>query len=192
MHQLERRLQHRSDALHRPARTSLTESARMLAEEMKRTAENSKCVPDAFLIAEFSRVFERESPEAIQWAFRAWRDESPYFQAVTDIRGLVAEFHRGQRAQAEMRERREEKLRLEEARQKGELLDFAELRKQLAKITERCKMPENEHSRRQHFGLRRDPADSPMIPAVHLTAEEIAARRDTERAEIRRYMERAA
>jgi hypothetical protein len=88
-------LQPHSSAPSVQSKTSLTASQQKLAVEINITALNSKSEPERELVAEFTRVFDHESPEAIEWAFREWRLQSPFFPSVADIVELVSRWHGG-------------------------------------------------------------------------------------------------
>jgi hypothetical protein len=114
---------------------------------MLMTAANAKATVDSLLSAEFDRVFSNEAPEAIEWAFRVWRDESPFFPTILDIRKLLASWHRKQREQADTKAKRQEKAEIEEMRKRGELVDFADIVKQMRETLN--SQPEPEHLRRE-------------------------------------------
>ncbi len=153
---------------------------------MHLTALNAKSEPEDALSAEFFRVFSRESPEALQWAFQVWRDRSPFFPAISDIRKLTIEWQRGQREQSALRAQMDQEFLLEEARKRGEVLSFGETMKLLKQIADEAK-PESEERERQfkHRMLRAAMA----LPAIQLTEEQIQSRRNKELAEIARYRE---
>jgi len=44
-------------------------------------------------MAEFTRLFDQEPPEAIEWAFREWRLQSSFFPAIADIVELISTWH---------------------------------------------------------------------------------------------------
>ncbi len=46
-------------------------------------------------MAEFTRVFDQESPEAIEWAFREWRLKSTFFPPIAGIAELISRWHGG-------------------------------------------------------------------------------------------------
>src|SRR5216683_7276656 len=85
--------------------TSLTEFDKMLAVEMNLTAQNSKSEPASELVAEFSRELAGVPADGVQWAFRQWRRESPFWPAVSDIRERTLIWYGEQRYQAEQREK---------------------------------------------------------------------------------------
>ena len=121
--------------------------------QMVMTAANAKATVDSLLAAEFDRVFSGEPPQAIEWAFRAWRDESPYFPAILDIRKLIAGWHRKQREQAEEMTRRAERSKIEELRKRGELVEFSDIVKLMREKLD--SQPEPEHMKREReFRLR--------------------------------------
>lgn len=113
----------------------------MLAVELHLTALNSKAEPDESLTKEFSRMLASEPHEAIQWAFREWRDHSPYFPAVSEIKTLVTRWHQARYHETEERRRKRERKELDAARGRGELLEFADLKKQLADVAAQKTMP---------------------------------------------------
>lgn len=153
---------------------------------MHLTALNAKSEPESELVAEFDRVFSRESPEAIQWAFQVWREQSPFFPAVSEIRKLVIDWHRGQREQAALRAQLDERFLLQEGRKRGEVLAFDEIVKQLKQVADEAR-PESEERERQfrHRMLKAAMA----LPTIQLTEDQIRARREKELQEIRRYRE---
>jgi hypothetical protein len=71
----------------------LTASQQKLAVEINLTALNSKAEPERELVAEFTRVFDHEPPEAIESAFREWRLQSSFFPAIADIAELISRWH---------------------------------------------------------------------------------------------------
>ncbi len=93
------KLRLRQTALTVSSGISLTASQRMLGHQINLTALNAKSDPAPELIAEFDRKFSRESPEALAWAFDAWRERSPFFPAVSEIRGLLRDWRRGERGE---------------------------------------------------------------------------------------------
>jgi hypothetical protein len=184
----EDRLQRRQTGLSITNGPSLTASQGTLAIQVHLTALNAKITLDeeGLLTAEFDRVFSRESPEAIQWAFQVWREQSPFFPAVSEIRKLVLDWQRGQREQSALRAEMDQRFLLEEGRKRGEVLDFGETVKLLKEIADQAKPDSEERERR--FQQRMLKAAMAM-PTIQLTEEQIKARRDKERAEIARYRE---
>jgi hypothetical protein len=142
---------------------------------------------EGVLAGEFDRIFSRESPEAIQWAFQVWRDKSPFFPAVSEIRKLVLEFRRGQREQERLRAELDEKFLLEERRRQGQVPDYQEVVKQLRDVVE--KMPEPEKRKPQMSTKMRGLME--IVPTLHLSEDQIAVRREKERAECERYRSHA-
>jgi hypothetical protein len=174
----------RGDKLERQSRelsaarsTSLTVSQQQLASQLQLTADNAKTVPSSELVGEFTREFGAEPPEALEWAFRTWRRRSPYFPAIAEIAGLLADWHKELELQDREQEQREQTRMEEEARASGQLVSFPEIVKQLAEI---AKMPEPAPVRTRTVTVR------PVAPALQLTREQIEARRPQERAEIER------
>lgn len=120
---------------------------------MHLTTLNSKSEPNRELTGEFLRVFWNEPPEAIEWAFRAWRNESSFFPAIADIRKLLHAWHRDEREKAEAEKRRAEREAIEQARKEGKLLDFAAIVKQMRETMN--SQPEPEHLKREREFRRR-------------------------------------
>jgi hypothetical protein len=174
--------------LSRTRERSLTSSQKTLAIEMHLTALNAKVTLDSALVREFRHVFDTETPEAIQWAWRAWRHRSPYFPAISDILTLVADWQRGQAEQEELRGRHERRVLYEKARAEGKLVDFAELRAKLYEVAKSKGFPAEPARRLRDYELRT--RHVPTIPAVKMTPEEIEGRRNKERVEIERYRTR--
>ncbi|HLZ49259.1 MAG TPA: hypothetical protein VKP61_00775 [Candidatus Acidoferrum sp.] len=135
-------------------------------------------------MAEFDRVFSRESPDAIQWAFQMWREKSPFFPALSEMIALVKEFKRGQREQAELKARLDEKFLLEERRRQGQVPDFPEVIKELKVIAERVQPEWAEREKRFKQRIERI---SLAAATLDLTPEQIRERRARELAEMKRY-----
>jgi hypothetical protein len=114
------------------SKISLTASQQMLAVEIHLTALNAKTEAASELVAEFDRVFWCQPRAAVQYAFRRWRDTSSFFPAISDIRELITAWHQVQADLKEARKRREERERIEQARKKGELIEFATIKEMLA------------------------------------------------------------
>ncbi len=163
----------------------LTASQRTLGHQINLTALNAKTDPEPELIAEFDRKFSNESPEALIWIFRTWRDQSRFFPAISDIRKLLADWKRGERERLELESRLEEKFLLEERRKQGQVPDFQEVVKQLRDVVER--MPPPEHQLREMRYKQKMASISKIVPALGLTEEQIAARREKERNECEKY-----
>lgn len=111
---------------------------------------NAKTELDEFLVAEFSRALLDFPPEAIETAFRNWRDVSPYFPAISNIRELCILWVRHFGEDREMEERAQRQREAEAARERGELLEWSDVLEKFAEIVERAtaeklatkKMPE--------------------------------------------------
>jgi hypothetical protein len=161
---------------------------------MHLTALNAKSEPESELVAEFDRRFKNESPEALQWAFVAWRDRSPFFPAISDISKLLREYRKAEMERMELEAHIEEKVLLEERRRQGQVPNFREVLKELRSIAENT--PESEGQKRwREFNERMRTTVRPtdMQPAsvalgtLHLTDEQIRARREKEQREIKQY-----
>lgn len=131
-------------------------------------------------------MFSETKPEALQWAFREHRKRSPYFPAISEIHGLLCEYRMKERHKRET----EERQTLNQARERGELVDFTDIKKELLSIAQFPAEP-TEHQRKQQAAIERL-RRAEMPPAVCLTAQQIAERREKEREEIIRYQEREA
>lgn len=156
----------------------------MLGVQMHLTALNAKSEPEAELVSEFDRIFSRESPDAIQWAFQTWREKSPFFPAVSEMIALIKEFKRGQREQAELKARLDEQFLLEERRRQGQVPDFSEVVKELKVIAERVQPEWAEREKRFKQRIERI---SLAAATLDLTPEQIQQRRARECAEVERY-----
>jgi len=165
-------------------------SQKAIAVQVHLTALNSKSESDAGLAQEFLRSFWAEPPEAVEWAFRSWRDASPFFPAISEIRALVDRWHREKREAAEAEKRRAEREAIDQARREGKLVDFADLRKELANTL--AAQPEPEHTKKQREFQHRMQRAALAVGTLHLSEEEIRARRERERKEIRRYQDELA
>ena len=168
--------------------TFLTGSQQTLAVQMHVTALNAKSEPEPELVAEFDRRFSKEPPGALLWAFEAWRDASPFFPAVSDIRKLLRDWHRAARERQELDARLDEKFLLEERRKQGQVPDFAEVVKQLQEVCGKQEAEPTKHERtfRDRMEMKRI---SLATATMTLSDEEIRARRQKELEEIRQYRE---
>jgi hypothetical protein len=185
----EHNLQRQASGLTVSSEIFLTASQRTLGREINLTALNAKSDPSPELIAEFDRLFGKESPEALEWAFKAWRDQSPFFPPICEIRKLVREFQHGEREQRQLRAQMDERFLLEEARKRGELLEFGEVVQQLKDFV--SKMPEPEHAKREKRFQQKMASVTQIVPSLNLSADQIATRRDKERAECEQYRSHA-
>lgn len=112
----------------------------MLAVELHLTALNAKTEPASEMVSELSRALADESAVALQWAFRKWRDKSPYFPSVHDVRVLVREYEIAERDRkaAEMAAR--EKRETEARRVRGECWGLADVLKRFKAIFDKKAM----------------------------------------------------
>jgi hypothetical protein len=164
----------------------LTVSQQTLAVQIHLCNLNSKTEMEPELSEEFARVFSNEPTEALTYAFACWREVSRFIPAISDIRELLKAWHRNKAELAAISSRATEKKRLEAAREAGELADPAILISDLVHIAQMPKAPSEREQRMKLAIERLRRADAP--PAVQLTKEQIAARRDKEREEIDRYV----
>ena len=165
------------------SKISLTESQQTLAVEINLTSLNSKAIPEGELVAEFSREFTSERPENIQWAFREHRRTSNFFPTISEIRTLIDRRRRELWEAYEIERQREEKAEEDKARAEGRLIGNGEVIEMIKKTVKR--FPEPPHIVRHHRA--QEAAERFSTPALQLTTEEIAARREEERAELARY-----
>jgi hypothetical protein len=112
----------------------LRPSEATLLTELDLTAENAKTELSPNLNKEFLRIFSKYPPEAIEFAFREWRDASPFIPSVSDIRDLLVVWH--QKHEAEVRA--EQKKTEAQARERGELIDFADIKEMCVKLAEKA------------------------------------------------------
>jgi hypothetical protein len=105
-----------------------------LLREMDLTAANAKVDLPQELSKEWLRVFSVHPAEAIEAAFRKWREMSRFFPAISEMLELIQDWHRVKREEREEAERRHEKLRTEQARARGELIEFADIRDLCRKV----------------------------------------------------------
>jgi hypothetical protein len=164
----------------------LTDSQRTLAVEIHLSTLDSKSEPPSELVAEFARNFEEEQSATIQWAFREHRLESKFFPSISEIRALVDRRRRELWEAAEDARKCQEKADEEKARAEGKLVDIVDVKQAIADTVKR--FPEPEHIQRLH---RAQEAEAPVTPPLELTQDEIAARREQERAEIAQYKREA-
>lgn len=86
---------------------------------------------------EWLRVLSKFPSEAIESAFRAWRDVSPFFPAISEIRELCQGWVR---IDAEVREEKERKVRqaeIEQARERGQLIEWPDVIKKFNDVVSR-------------------------------------------------------
>lgn len=160
----------------------------MLGVQMHLTALNAKSEPEEELVSEFDRALSKEPPAAIEWAFVAWRDRSPFFPAISDIRKLLNEWRRAERERQELESQMEEKFLLEERRRQGQVPNFADVVKQLQAVADGAE-PEFMKKQKQFRQKMEMQPISLATATLNLTEDQIRARRDKEIAEIRRYQE---
>jgi len=155
---------------------------------MNKTAQNAKTEPTPELMAEFDRVFGQEPPEATDWVWPLWRAKSPFWPAICDIHALYADWRRGQREQTELRARQDERAKIEEARKRGELVEFSAIVKGLKKLVKKIPEPEPCHRVR----VMRQHQVNACVPSIdsawaRMSPEQKEARAEREREEIERY-----
>jgi hypothetical protein len=107
---------------------SLTPSETSLLKQIDATAQNAKTELNSALSEEWMRKFKKHPPEAIEWAFRAWRDSSPFMPAISDIAELLGTWHQQKREAAEAEQRRQD-------RKGGEVVTWPQVLERFAEIT---------------------------------------------------------
>jgi hypothetical protein len=126
-----------SSALSQTEASSLTLRETVLLSELDLTATNAKTVIEPRIGKEFLRALADLPAEAIEAGFRAWRDESPFFPAISDIRQhalLWLRRHREEQAEEAQARRRQEEA---EARERGELIQWPDVLKKFNDIVSR-------------------------------------------------------
>lgn len=99
-----------------PCRARLEDS---LLRQIHITRQNACSQPDVWLDEEFLRVFANEPIEAVEFAFRCWRDQSPYFPKISEIRELIANWRANYTIREADARRRREQADMEAARAAG-------------------------------------------------------------------------
>lgn len=89
------------------------------------------------LNAEFARALSEFPAEAIESAFRNWRDISPFFPAISEIRELCLLWVRRTAEAREEAEQAQRRRELEAARERGELIEWPDMLKKFSEICER-------------------------------------------------------
>lgn len=112
----------------------LTASQQTLAVQMQVTALNAKTELASELSAEFDRAFSSEPPEAIAYAFRVWRDISPFFPAIFNIRQEISAWHRIDEDLARQRQEKAESEKIKKARASGKLVSYTDVLKKFKEI----------------------------------------------------------
>ena len=144
---------------------------------------NAKTEPHPDLVSEFIRKCGGQPEEAIAWAWDRWRELSPHLPAISDIHALLTIWRRNRWEQEEAERRAEDRRQMEEARARGELVDYPELVHEIKALVKR--MPEPEHA--QRLRNMRQVEMNFSSPPMFLTKEQIAERRAAEQEELRRY-----
>lgn len=126
-----------SAAMSKHASPSLQPQEITLLKEIRLTAANAKIVPGAEISEEFLRVLSNFPAEAVEAAFRGWRDVSPFFPAVCDIRELANLWVRRKAEEREYAEQAQRREELEAARERGELIEWPQVLEKFADICAR-------------------------------------------------------
>jgi hypothetical protein len=131
------KLVHRRSELAPLSAISLTPSQKTLAQQINITAQNAKVEVGEDLVSELASEFTKEPPEAIEWAFRTWRNASPFMPAICDIHNLIQSWHRVKRQLEEEEQRRVEKLATAAARDRGEVVTWPEVLERFAEVSDK-------------------------------------------------------
>ena len=119
-------------------------------------------------------MFALETTDAIQWAFRNWRAQSPFFPAISDIRERIELYHRMRRRELEEAATAQAAQDLERARAEGKLVDIGEVRKVIAEVTLRVSQ------KSEAVGFEAKRRETLIKPREDKrTDEEIQSRRET-------------
>jgi hypothetical protein len=97
-------------------------------KQLDATAQNAKTELNSALSEEWMRKFKKQPPEAIEWAFRAWRDSSPFMPAISEIGELLGTWHQMAREAKEAEERKQD-------REHGEPVTWPEVLERFAEIS---------------------------------------------------------
>jgi hypothetical protein len=100
----------------------------VLLKQIDATAQNAKTELNSALSEEWMQEFEKHPPEAIEWAFRTWRHDSPFMPAISDIAQLLGMWHQRKREAAEDEQRRKD-------REQGELVTWPQVLERFSEIT---------------------------------------------------------
>lgn len=120
---------------------SLTLPEKLLLSELDLTATNAKVALEPRIGKEFLRVLAEFPPEAIEAAFRGWRDVSPFFPAISDIRELCMLWVRRTAEACEMEEQSRRRREVDAARERGELIEWPDVVKKFAEVCARQPVP---------------------------------------------------
>lgn len=127
----------RSSAITPTSTASLKPQEITLLREMRLTAANAKIALSTELNEEFLRVLSDYPAEAVEAAFRGWRDVSQYFPPICDIRELANLWVRRKAEEREYAEQSQRREELEAARERGELIEWPHVLEKFADICAR-------------------------------------------------------
>lgn len=128
------KLLRQSNELTQTEPSSLTLRESTLLNELDLTATNAKAVIEPRIGKEFLRALAEFPAEAIEAAFRGWRDVSPFFPAISDIRELCAAWVRQQAQEQRETEQAQQQAEIDRARASGELIGWPEVLKKFSEI----------------------------------------------------------
>lgn len=150
-------------------RQLLTPSETALGRELALTADNSKTVLTDELSKELFRLYDRRSPDSIEFVFRTHRERSSFWPSIAELTALFGEHHRRQQEQTDqayLEELRETRRRLDAAGLPSGEAQVAALRKQLLAIVKSMDEPTPERknqlrqSLEQHLAAKRSKTSS--------------------------------
>jgi hypothetical protein len=159
---------------------SLRPQEAMLLKELDLTATNAKTALTPELNKEWLRVLSSHPAEAIEAAFRKWREVSPFFPTISEVLDLVEAWHCARREDREAREREQERLQTEQARARGELIDFTDIKDLCRKVAAQVQGPVPQ------FEQMAKPMDRPQVKRADLAPPELTPEK---KAELRRQLD---
>lgn len=176
---------------HVPTQSMLT-TLQLLAKQLYISGVNAAGAPgiEPEIHNEFTREFWSADPEALEYAFRTFRGKCSFVPTIAEIRALVGEWEFNQREARKEQARQAEKAATEEGRKQGKVPELREVLAQLGELAGKMKIPEHERKLQESRAQTPSRFSIPTI-APRMTAEQIAARREKERAEIERYKQQA-
>ena len=116
---------------------SLTLPEKLLLSELDLTATNAKVALEPRIGKEFLRVLAEFPAEAIEAAFRGWREVSPFFPAISDIRELCVLWARRKAEEREYAEQAQWRQEVKAARERGELIEWPDVLRKFHDIVTR-------------------------------------------------------
>jgi hypothetical protein len=138
------------------------------------TAANAKIELTPELSREWLRVLSKHPLEAIEEAFRSWRDRSSFFPAISEIQDLIRVWDASKREEQEAKEHEQERIRTEQARGRGDLIEFADLQDLCRKVAAEVRGPVPQVDR---IGKPMESPERPALPELSSERKEDLKRR---------------